>query len=252
MLLQAAVSSAAMPCSLPLVPATASSCRLAAAQNTGCARRVSADVQHNRHHKSTELCARCVPYAEAVQPPGTLAPTRMDVDRVCDACERAAAKAVAVEVQPLEAQRLLQGISQGKAANVTDLHQHGGSSSSNMQARRELLSTSTRHADCQAGCQLQLQISERRPSVPLCWCRCLLGQGCQLCLVRGEGGVAALTWLPSSSRASSGTVAIMPASARAALSPSLLKDRSSCFKGHCRPALTPTSTSLWVQLTPGD
>lgn len=71
-----------------------------------------------------------------MQPPGTFAPTRMDVDRICDACERAAAKVVAVEVQSLEAQRLLQRISQGKAANVTDLHQHGGSSASNMQARR--------------------------------------------------------------------------------------------------------------------
>lgn len=96
----------------------------------------------------------------------------------------------------------------------------------------ELSSISTHHADCQAGCQLQQQLSEGWPPVPLSLCRCLLGQGCQLCGV----GVAALTWLPSSSRASSGTAAIMPARARAALSPSLLKDRSSCFKGHCRPA----------------
>lgn len=55
-------------------------------------------------------------------------------------------------------------------------------------------------------------------------------------LQQGSKETARPTWFPSSSRASSGTVAMSVPSARAALSPNLLKDRSSCFMGHCRPA----------------
>jgi hypothetical protein len=48
--------------------------------------------------------------------------TCLYADGVCDACECAAAQVVVVEVQPLQAQCVLEGIPKSKAASITELH----------------------------------------------------------------------------------------------------------------------------------
>jgi len=88
------------------------------------------------------------------------------------------------------------------------------------------------------GCLAQCQLKSWRWQSAEVTCTgmvLLLLTSCMLCR-HGVLLCSTRTMFPSSSKASSGAANIMPASARAALSPSLLKDRSSCFSEQCRPA----------------